>query len=187
MNPYKRLLSDIENALHHTMKTPKDFDFLRERIYARLHTLISQSTLMRLWGYVSQPVEPRISTLDTLAQFLGYQDWSDYERNAQLPADQQSSPILNRRLNTRQLHQGEQLRLLWRPNKVCDIEYQGNNFFRVIHAENTRLHAGDTFECLLFIEDEPLYLDNLHHAELPPMAYVCGKKSGIKFEYLMPE
>lgn len=87
---------DIEEALHRDMKTPKDFEFLRERIYARLHVLISRTTLMRMWGYVDEPVEPRKSTLDVLTQFLGYRDFEAYQANASLPKEKQSNPVMSR-------------------------------------------------------------------------------------------
>lgn len=45
-----------------------------------------------------------------------------------------------------------------------------------------RLHEGDTFECSLIVEGEPLYLDNLREGNHPPIADICGKKSGINFE-----
>lgn len=180
-----QLRKEIETALNRRMQTPKDFEFLRERIYARLHILISRTTLMRLWGYVDEKVEPRKSTLDILAQFLGYQDWEEYHRNAMLPKEQQSSPVLNRRLSiANSLNRGDRIRLTWQPERICDVEYLGNLAFRIIHAENTRLHEGDTFQCSLMIEGEPLYLDHLRQGNSPAIAYVCGKKSGITFEYL---
>ncbi|MBR3454604.1 MAG: hypothetical protein IKH26_04700 [Bacteroidaceae bacterium] len=181
------LKSEIETALGMAIRSPKDFDFLRERIYARLHILISRTTLMRMWGYVDEKVIPRQSTLDTLTRFLGYTDWKEYERNASLPKELQSSPVLSRRLSVLQtMIPGEQLRLTWLPDRVCDIEYQGNLKFLVTASENTRLKPGDTFEVSLIVEGEPLYLDNLRQGNRPPIAYVCGKKSGVRFEYVMP-
>lgn len=180
-----RLRTDIETALRHEMKTPKDFDFLRERIYARLHVMVSRSTLMRIWGYVGGSVEPRKSTLDILSQYLGYKDWEEYKRNARLPKEQQSSPVLSRRLSvTEELSIGDHIRLTWQPGRVCDVEYLGDLTFRVTSSEKTRLHKNDTFQCSLIIESEPLYLDNLRQGNRPPIAYVCGKKSGVLFEYL---
>ena len=93
-----QLCKEIESALNHKIKTPKDFDFLRENIYARLHVLVSRTTLMRIWGYLSEDVTPRVGTLSILAKFLGYSDWEGYCKNADLPKGQQSSPVLNRRL-----------------------------------------------------------------------------------------
>lgn len=180
------LRKEIEDALHQQLKTPKDFKFLRERIYARLHVLISRTTLMRIWGYVDEGVEPRKGTLDILVRFLGYQGWEEYCQNAQLPKEQQSSPVLNRRLSVAQtLTRGDRLRLNWQPDRVCDVEYMGELNFRVVASENTRLHEGDTFQCSLIIEGEPLYLDNLRQGNRPPIAYVCGKKAGVNFEFVM--
>ena len=51
---YELLRSEVEAALKRKLCTPKDFEFLRERIYARLHVLVSRTTLMRLWGYVDE-------------------------------------------------------------------------------------------------------------------------------------
>lgn len=181
----KQLCSDIETALKKKLCSPKDFEFLRERLYARLHVLVSRTTLMRLWGYVDEEVTPRKGTLDTLAQFLGYQDWDSYCQNSLLPKEQQSSPIMSRKLSVaKELVLGEQLRLTWQPDRICDIEYLGDLQFRVTASENTRLKAGDTFECSLIIEGEPLYLDQLRQDGQQTISYVCGKKSGVLFEFL---
>ena len=53
------------------MKTPKDFDFLAGQIFDKLHENVSSTTLKRIWGYLSEPSTPRLSTLDILAQFVG--------------------------------------------------------------------------------------------------------------------
>ena len=54
----KKLCKEIETALHRQMKTPKDFDFLKEKIYERLNILVSSTTLKRLWGYLDESVTP---------------------------------------------------------------------------------------------------------------------------------
>lgn len=189
MIPYGQLRTDIETALKKKLQTPKDFEYLRERIYARLHTLVSRTTLMRLWGYVDEEVTPRKGTLDILSKFLGYQDWESYQENTMLPKEQQSSPVMSRKLNVNSdLYIGERLRLTWQPDRVCDVEYLGELSFRVIASENTRIQPGDTFQCSLIIEGEPLYLDNLWKGDgstsAETIAYVCGKKTGVNFEHL---
>jgi len=74
MTPIEQLLQEIETALKKKLSTPKDFEYLRECIYARLHIIVSRTTLMRIWGYLDEGVSPRKCTLDILAQYLGYQD-----------------------------------------------------------------------------------------------------------------
>ena len=137
--------------------------------------------------YVDEKVEPRKNTLDVLVRFLGYTGWEEYQRNVSLPKEQQSSPVLSRRLSVaNSLALGDRLRLTWQPERVCDIEYLGGLRFVVTASKNTRLHESDTFECSLIVEGEPLYLDNLIQDNHPPIAYVCGKKSGVNFEYIIP-
>ena len=78
----KQLLTDVEAALHHQLTVPSDFDDLAERIFRRRGVVISAMTLKRLWGYLDYPHTPRRSTLDILAQFIGYDNYNDYCRNS---------------------------------------------------------------------------------------------------------
>lgn len=179
----QRLRNDIERALGRRMKTPKDFEYLRENIYLRNNVLVSPTTLKRFWRYLDNDVETRESTLSILARFLGYVDWDDYCCCSLYPNEQQSSPIMSRRLNVaEQLQEGCMLRLTWHPDRICDVEYIGNLTFRVLASTNTRLQVGDTFQCCLIVDGEPLYVDNLVQGGRPPVVYVCGKKSGVRFE-----
>ncbi len=185
MNEIEKLRKDIEKALAHPMQTPRDFEYLSKRIYARLHIMISTTTLKRIWGYLNDGGQPRASTLNILTKFLGYHDWEEYHQNAMLPEEQQSDPIMSRKLSvTKELHKGDRIRLTWLPGRVCDIEYLGGLDFRVLASEKTRLCPGDTFQCSLIVEGEPLFLDSLIQQGKSPIAYVCGKKSGVGFEFL---
>ena len=73
-----RLREEIESVVGRKMKTPKDFDFLAEKIFDKLHENVSSTTLKRIWGYLSEPSTPRLSTLDLLAQFVDYKDWDAF-------------------------------------------------------------------------------------------------------------
>lgn len=86
-----RLLGQVEEKAGRKMKTPKDFDFLVEQIYERTHTRISVSTLKRLWGYVDSYPSVRESTLDLLAQFVGYEN---YRQFCQIYQDEPNIPEL---------------------------------------------------------------------------------------------
>lgn len=183
----ERLCRHIETVTHRAMRTPRDFEFLRSRIYARTHQLVSSTTLKRLWGYLEGDVNTRTSTLDILSQFLGYQSWQHYQQQAEQSPAQQSDLIMTERLTVdEQLDEGDRLRLTWLPDRVCDIEYLGDLRFRVVRSEQTRLQAGDTFKCAVMIAGEPLYLDALKQGDKPEVAYVCGRTDGVRFEYLVP-
>ena len=184
-----QLRAAIEASLHHKLRTPKDFDFLTQQIWERQHEYVSATTLKRLWGYLENDTQPRTMTLTLLSRFLGYHNWDDFIENSSGSQECQSQFVMSRHINVKsQLAIGDQLRLMWHPRRVCDIEYRGNLSFMVIASENTRLHEGDTFECSLIIEGEPLYLGNVRQETdgkaRPAIAYVCGRQTGVMFEYL---
>lgn len=180
-----KLCKDVEIAINRTIKTPKDFDYLRECIFNRLRIFMSSTTLKRLWGYLESNTVPRESTLSTLARFLGYDDWDDYKEKNANGGGPQSNPVLNRRISVpEELVPGAKLRLTWLPNRILDVVYAGDLQFNVLYSENTRIQAGDIFSCSLIIEGAPMYLDNLCQDGKPSIAYVCGKRSGVRFEEL---
>ena len=145
---------------------------------------ISPTTLKRIWGYLDEPVAPRLSTLNFLAQFLGYSNLISFCESTNGQLEPQSHLIINRMISTGQLPRYAHIRLTWAPQRVCEIVHKGDGKFSVIHSEKTKLQVGDTFECKLFIEKEPLYLYNLVHQGQEIPAYVAGKKDGVYFEYL---
>ncbi|MDE6428471.1 MAG: hypothetical protein K2K59_05910 [Muribaculaceae bacterium] len=177
------LCSSIEDTLGRKMQTPKDFKHLSEEIFNRVHSLISPSTLMRLWGYIESDVKPRVSTLNQLARFVGFRDLQDFLLMDH--KNRQSSVVICRHLNvSTDIQRGQKLRLRWLPDRVCDIIYRGNLYFEVIRSEHTGLKKGATFMCPLIIEGEPLYLDNVVQYDIPGSGYVCGKRNGVTFNFL---
>lgn len=182
----EQLRIEVEKSLGRNIKTPRDFEFLRQNIYSRINILLSTSTLMRLWGYINEDVAPRISTLDTLARFIGFNDYTAFEDSVNRGGEAESNPVYNRSINViKDLHTGDRLMFTWLPNRSCLVEYTGNLSFKIMESKNTRLSPGDTFQTGIIIEGEPLYLDCLCQKDTKqPSAYVCGKKNGINFQIL---
>lgn len=177
----------VEEALGRTPQTPKDFDLLSERIYARTGEMVSRNTLRRIWGRLAEEREPRPNTLSILARFIGYSDMEKFlDKHAVIRSGQESSSLfLGRHLSVIDgLTRGDCVRLTWHRGRVCDVEYNGSQHFRVIASENTKLKPGDTFLCAIIIEGQPLYLDRLQQGDNPPSTYICGKLGGVRFELL---
>lgn len=75
----ERLREALEQAVDRKLQTPKDFNFLSDCIFDKLHEHISPTTLKRMWGYINDAgAAPRKSTLDILARFLDYPDWAAF-------------------------------------------------------------------------------------------------------------
>lgn len=180
---YKNLCQAIDEMMGHKMQTPKDFEQLRDRIYSRQHVLISVSTLKRVWGYIDNKSEPRQTTLDTLAYFLGYADYAAFCQSLTDDGQTVSNPVVSRHVSVRDdLVENDILTLYWQPGRICRVRYLGNLQFQVVSSERTRLQTGDYFQCSLIVEGEPLYLSNLLQKGRLATNYVCGKNGGVRFE-----
>ena len=77
------------------------------------------------------------------------------------------------------LQAGDNIEVIWLPNRRCVFRYEGNAHFLVTVAENAKLHVGDRFETASFIIGKPLYIDRLIRGNEPPTAYVAGARNGL--------
>jgi hypothetical protein len=59
--------------------TNQDFVILSEKIQERTGVALSHVTLKRVWGKVKYESLPNTHTLDTLVQFLGYENWREFK------------------------------------------------------------------------------------------------------------
>src|SRR5271168_3611118 len=65
----------------------QDFLQLSELIREQTGVMISHVTLKRIWGKVKYESLPNTHTLNTLAQFLGYENWRDFSvKSAVMPS-----------------------------------------------------------------------------------------------------
>jgi hypothetical protein len=64
----------------------QDFDQLSEKIYQVTGVSLSQTTLKRIWGKVKYDSAPTITTLNTLAGFLGFENWRAFRQKQNIHA-----------------------------------------------------------------------------------------------------
>ncbi|RYU97454.1 hypothetical protein [Emticicia agri] len=58
-----------------------DFERLNEQIFAETNVQISVSTLKRIFGKASYHSSPSLTTLNTLAQFIGFTNWRGFTKS----------------------------------------------------------------------------------------------------------
>ena len=167
----------IEDDLNRKILTPNDFFFLACAIQDRTRQTVSPATLKRLWGYVEGTDQTRNSTLEILSKFLGFDSWNKFLE--EIGKDSGSNPLSSVHINTEDLKEGDRIYVSWKPNRRCTFHYLGHQKFIVENAENSKLKAGNTFSCSLFILNEPLYLTDLQQDNNPPVAFVVGTKGGL--------
>ena len=75
--------------------TNQDFVILSEKIQEKTNIALSHVTLKRVWGKVKYESLPNTHTLDTLVQFLGYENWRSFKSqngNGTVPAQPVTQP-----------------------------------------------------------------------------------------------
>ena len=58
-----------------------DFEKLSDAIQEATNVQLSVTTLKRIWGKLKYESAPTLTTLNTLAQFAGYEDWRTFKQN----------------------------------------------------------------------------------------------------------
>ena len=180
----QKLREMIEKMAARNTLVPRDLPCRSETVDQRPQQRVSDSTLRRFWGYVSEGVSASRFTKDVLAKFLGYADFEELGLS-QGTGERQSQMVIGKEISCDDLYEGQMLKLSWLPDRTCIIRYQGNGSFKVVSAENTRLAKDDTFECRHFINHEPAYLHGWKHGDREPVTYAIGKKNGIIVEHYL--
>ena len=183
---YKRLQTAVEKAVGREMVTPRDFDYLAARLFDATGENVSAMTLKRFWGYLGEKNErqPRLTTLNLLAQMVGYTDWTTYYKESSATGKVESDFLKNHSLVTNSLAVGAMIQLMWHPDRVVTIRHEGDESFTIVESKNSKLSVGNTFRCGLIVEGEPMYLAQLKHEGGEPVSYVCGREGGVKYRLI---
>lgn len=181
---YDLLRQMAERMLGLEVRTPKDFEVLANQIFSRTGKMLSLSTLKRFWGYVERERTEnrgaRLSTLDILSEYVGYQNWSSFCQ-ADLDGTSESDTMANRHLFARELKQGDFIELRWQPNRSLLIRYEGDEVFTVVESIQSKLRPGDTFHCPFIIDGMQLAIFQVVRDGMLLGSYICGKKHGVMF------
>ena len=175
----KCLRSDLEQRVGQQLQSPADFQLLIQQIWEKNHAVLSLSTIKRLWGYVESNGAPRLSTLNTLAQFLGFTDWNAYLVALEQRGGTESAMFTGEGIQTADLQAGDKVAVAWQPNRQCNFRYLGDNQFVVEESKNAKLQRGTIFSAARFMIAQPMYLDNILFADGTRTSYVAGKRNGL--------
>lgn len=79
-NDYSQLLIDVQKKSNITVADIKDVTYLKEEIETVVSAKISFNTLRRLFGFLPK-TKPAAQTLNILANYLGFNSFSNYKNN----------------------------------------------------------------------------------------------------------
>ncbi len=175
------LRNRIEIFIGYKMQTRRHFDMLAEIVFTHTKNMVSATTLRRFWGYQEKDGGVSRNTLNVLSRLIGYKDFTEFCNKTEEGTQGSTSELLGERniLVSSNLAIGNQVYVTWSPDRKITLEYLGEETFRVLESQNSKLQKDDTFHCSQFVSGIPLFCNRLLRTGFPSMSYVCGKNGGI--------
>lgn len=181
------LLVKVEEKFSRHIATSSDFETLSLDIERATNELLSASTLKRIWGYVSMKCTPRCSTLDILSRYAGYHDFRGFCQDLKSGDDFVSEFFTTICFLSKDLQEGERIRIGWNPNREVVLEYLGDNEYKVTESINSKLAVGDQFTATEFMAGTPLLIPRILRDGTYTQPFVAGRNGGLtKLEKVQP-
>ncbi|MCH5230248.1 MAG: hypothetical protein J1F43_00450 [Muribaculaceae bacterium] len=137
------ILKRIKDKVGLDMSKSVDFDILAQAIKDKTNEGLGVNTLKRLFGYKTDKIVPRMSTMDIIAQYLGCPNYESLIKELGDDADiSLFTPVDS--IDPQDLEKGSQIRLAYDPNRVFFLTYLGDFKFIVNEAEGSKnIQKGD--------------------------------------------
>lgn len=172
------LRTEVEQRFGCPIQALRHFSVLSFDIEENQKEYLSETTLQRVWLYKSGYDTVAVHTLNVLSRYCGYANWNMFLQYLKDSSQEESEMFSGDVVEASSLETGVRVKLGWRPDRVCVIEYLGDLHFKVIESRNAKILAGDTFTCTKFQLGRELRLDNLWRSGVE-MSYVAGTRYGL--------
>ena len=143
---------------------------------------IGVNTLKRLLGFINDEREARISTLDVIARYLGFDNWdilSVYDARSNSSFETSTEEI-----RVSSLTIGQRLQISYLPDRQIDMEYIGENRFCILQSMNSKLKANDEITITHIVQSYPLLVSEVVRDGKSLGSFNAGKAQGIRFKIL---
>ena len=175
----EQLMRCVEQRYGKMLNTTTDFEEFSYNIKRKNCLELSSSTLKRLWGYVSDDHKPRMSTLDTLAKYLGHASYADFAQWLKNQSIDNSEYMNMEQILSDSLAVGDTIRIGWSPDRMLLLSYLGNANYEVVAAENSKILVGDKFEVGCFVKHQPLLLPYIMREGQKTPPFLAGRDGGL--------
>lgn len=179
-SPY--IIELLREKSGHEIRLSRDCELLTLDVESVTGEHIGVNTMKRLLGFIADERTPRTSTLDIIARYLGYANWDALrliDENCSNSAFDDRDEYL-----ACYLEKGQQVIISYPPNRELTIENLGDNHFRVVESENSKLQKGDVLTLTHIVRHYPLLVSEVIRDGQSLGAFTAGKAQGIDFELL---
>jgi hypothetical protein len=159
-----------------------DCEYLALDIESVTNEHIGVNTLKRLLGFIDDEREPRVSTLDVIARYLGFENWDvlkiyDDKGNSSFESSAEE-------IRVNKLSVGQRVQICYLPDRQIEIEYVGENHFLVRKSLNSKLRVDDEIILTHIVQGYPLLVSDVVREGKSLGSFTAGKAQGIRFKIL---
>lgn len=179
------ILKRIKEKAGVSMNKSADFEILAQAIKDKTHENLGVNTLKRLFGYKTDKVVPRLSTMDVIAQYL---DCTDYEALIKELGEDADISIFTPidMVEVKDLEKGTQVRIAYEPNRVFFLTYLGDMKFIVNEVEGSKnILKGDILTITQLAVNHRLVVANVNRDGKDLGTYESAKFKGLKTVEIM--
>ncbi len=168
----------IRERFKSPIQYPQQCEALAMDIRESTGQALSTTTLKRMLGFVIGPASNRTSSLDILAQYLGYPNYSillkDIGEDSEIS---DFSPVEN--IDSDDLEIGEQIRIMYQPNRVLVLSYLGENLYIVNKSQGSKLLKGDKLRIAGFYVGFELLISDVERDKKHLGSYRAAIQGGL--------
>lgn len=164
------------------LRLPSDIDFLAHDIESQTGEHMGVNTLKRLLGFIDDERQPRVSTLDIIARYLGYADWNVL--NALDAKSNSGFDEIDGLLHASSLKTGQSVEVTYLPDRRVVLRLKIDNLFIITESENSKLQVDDEVILTHFIQGYPLLVSQVMRGDVQMGSFIAGKARGITYRIL---
>ena len=177
----KNLIKLLEEKSGNTLNSSSDCEKLALDIESSTGERLGFTTLKRLLGFTSEQAEPRQSTLDILARYLGFNSYNELEdalnNRGDSDFDSNAESVISPRLPKE-----AEINLSYYPNRRLKLKHIKDDEFIVTESINGSLNNGDIIFVDNFTSGLPMIAKDVIRNDERLGRYVAGEKFGISLE-----
>lgn len=180
MGNENEILKRIREAVGVDMSKSSDFDILSQAIKDKTNESLGVNTLKRLFGYKTDKIVPRLSTMDIIAQYLGHTNYEALIKELGDDADISLFTPIDC-IEPDKLERGTQVRIAYDPNRVFFLTYLGDCRFIVNEVEGSRnILKGDILTITQLAVGHRLVVAHVKRDGIDLGGYESAKYKGLK-------
>ena len=168
----------IEAKFSSPLQYPQQCEALAMAIKDATGQTLGTTTLKRMMGFVNGPASPRLSSLDIIAQYLGYPDYDLLAKDIGQDADISDFREVES-LDSANLEPGEQIQLTYQPNRLLVLTYIGDNKYVVNESRGSKLLKGDKLMIAGFYVGFTLLISDVERSGRHFGSYQAAKQGGL--------